>query len=165
MLENRGEIMSEEMTTNDTNVEVEDVESAPIDNLRNAYKQEKAERKALQQELMNVALGSMGLDPSKGIGKAVVKTYSGKPNIDEIKSFVTEEFGDVQSTEAPTPEQPQDISENVTQAQSRVEQLNKIGVSSEPTDVMDAFKDVVSSGNVSDSIRARMAMMENNKDK
>jgi hypothetical protein len=30
---------------------------------------------------------------------------------------------------------------------------------------MDAFKDVVSSGNVSDSIRARMAMMENNKNK
>ena len=66
--------MSQDTTANDTNnVEVEDVESAPIDNLRNAYKQEKAERKALQQELMNVALSSMGLDPSKGVGKAVPK--------------------------------------------------------------------------------------------
>ena len=68
--------MSQDTTANDTNnVEVEDVESVPIDNLRNAYKQEKAERKALQQELMNVALSSMGLDPSKGVGKAVLKSF------------------------------------------------------------------------------------------
>ena len=156
--------MSQDITANDTNnVEVEDVESAPIDNLRNAYKQEKAERKALQQELMNVALSSMVLDPSKGVGKAVLKTYEGKPNVDEIKSFVTEEFGDVVEG-ASAPQEPQvDVSENVIQAQSRVEQLNKIGVSSEPVDVMDAFNEVVSSGDVKQSIAARLAMMENQK--
>ena len=156
--------MSQDTTANDTNnVEVEDVESAPIDNLRNAYKQDKAERKALQQELMNVALSSMGLDPSKGVGKAVLKTYEGKPNVDEIKSFVTEEFGDVVEG-APAPQEPQvDVSENVIQAQSRVEQLNKIGVSSEPVDVMDAFNEVVSSGDVKQSIAAKLAMMENQK--
>ena len=135
--------MSEDTTANDTNnVEVEDVESAPIDNLRNAYKQEKAERKALQQELMDVALSSMGLDPSKGIGKAVLKTYEGKPNVEETKN---------------------DVSDNVIQAQSRVEQLNKIGVSSEPVDVMDAFKEVVSSGDVKQSIAAKLAMIEKTK--
>ena len=80
--------MSQDTTANDTNnVEVEDVESAPIDNLRNAYKQEKAERKALQQELMNVALSSMGLDPSKGVGKAVLKPM--KVNQTLMKSKVS----------------------------------------------------------------------------
>jgi len=154
--------MSEDTTINDTNnTEVEDVESGGIDNLRTAYKQEKAERKALQQELMNVALSSMGLDPTKGVGKAVLKTYDGKPNIEEIKSFVTEEFGDVvNSTPVSNQEPQQSVSDNVIQAQSRVEQLNKIGVSSQPVDVMDAFRDVVKSGNVTQSLRAKMALIE-----
>ena len=65
---------------------------------------------------------------------------------------------------APAPQEPQvDVSENVIQAQSRVEQLNKIGVSSEPVDVMDAFNEVVSSGDVKQSIAAKLAMMENQK--
>jgi hypothetical protein len=154
--------MSEDTTINDTNnTEVEDVESGGIDNLRTAYKQEKAERKALQQELMNVALSSMGLDPTKGVGKAVLKTYDGKPNIEEIKSFVTEEFGDVVNSTPVSNQEPQEsVSDNVIQAQSRVEQLNKIGVSSQPVDVMDAFRDVVKSGNVTQSLRAKMALIE-----
>jgi hypothetical protein len=154
--------MSEDTTINDTNnTEVEDVESGGIDNLRTAYKQEKAERKALQQELMNVALSSMGLDPTKGVGKAVLKTYDGKPNIEEIKSFVTEEFGDVVNSTPVSNQEPQEsVSDNVIQAQSRVDQINKIGVSSQPVDVMDAFRDVVKSGNVTQSLRAKMALIE-----
>ena len=141
-------------------VNTEAPDEGGIQQLREEYKKLKAENKAYKQNVMNSALQSLGLEADKGIGKAVTKMYDGEMNGEAIAAFVQEEFGEVGAIDAKT--EP-DTADNVVQAQSRVEQLNKIGVSSEPTDVMDAFKDVVSSGNVSDSIKARMAMMENKK--
>ena len=81
---------------------------------------------------MNGALQSLGLEADKGIGKAVTKLYDGEMDVTSIQEFIQNEFGDAINAE-PTvaPEQ----ADNVVEAQSRVEQLNKIGVNAEPTDI------------------------------
>jgi len=145
---------------------IEQPEENSIAQLRDEYKKLKAENKAFKQNLMNSVLNSMGLDADKGIGKAVTKLYDGDVNVEAIQEFVKTEFGEVGAIDANTqPEEP--VTENVVQAQSRVEQLNKLGVDTKPQDVMSAFKEYVNSPETStrQSISAKLAMMDNPKDK
>ena len=74
--------------------------------------------------------------------------------------FVAQEFGEVSSSEQPS-QQP-DINSNVVEAQSRVEQLNKIGVNNEPTDVRQEFQKFVtdSSNSTRDVINAKLRMID-----
>ena len=131
-----------------------------IKQLREEYKKLKAENKQFKADAMNAALGSLGLEADKGIGKAVTKLYDGEATVDAIKEFVAQEFGEVSSSEQPsaTPE----VNNNVVEAQSRVEQLNKIGVSAEPVDVSQEFLNFVrdSKTKPKDSINAKLRMIE-----
>jgi hypothetical protein len=105
-------------------------------------------------------LSSLGLEPDKGIGKAVTKLYDGDLTVEAIQEFVAQEFGEVSSSEQPS-QQP-DINSNVVEAQSRVEQLNKIGVNNEPTDVRQEFQKFVTDSNNStrDVINAKLRMID-----
>ena len=68
-----------------------------------------------------------------GLGKAVTKLYDGDVTVDAITDFVSKEFGEVNAINADTtPASPPN--QNVIEAQSRVEQLNKLGVESTPAD-------------------------------
>tara|TARA_R110000737_G_scaffold216546_1_gene232973 strand:- start:150 stop:635 length:486 start_codon:yes stop_codon:yes gene_type:complete len=118
-------------------VAVEEVEES-LDNenikqLRQEYKKLKAENKQYKSVAMDSALNSIGLSSDKGLGKAVTKLYDGDVTVDAITDFVSKEFGEVNAINADTiptatPNQ------NVIEAQSRVEQLNKLGVQPTPED-------------------------------
>ena len=71
---------------------------------------------------------------------------------------LAQEFGEVSSSEQPS----EDVVSNVVEAQSRVEQLNKIGVNAEPQDVSAEFLKFVRSSDTKprDSINAKLRMME-----
>ena len=130
-----------------------------IKQLRDEFKKLKAENKAFKAQAMDSALQSLGLEPEKGIGKAVTKLYDGEMDVTSIKDFVQNEFGDAINAEpAVAPQQ----ADNVVEAQSRVEQLNAIGVNAEPTDVSDEFIKFVRDSNTKpgDSINAKLRMME-----
>tara|TARA_B100001109_G_scaffold218961_1_gene189313 strand:+ start:130 stop:600 length:471 start_codon:yes stop_codon:yes gene_type:complete len=148
-----------EEITQQENTESADESTEGIKQLREEYKKLKAENKQFKADAMNNALGSLGLTADKGIGKAVTKLYDGDANVDSIKEFVAQEFGEVSSSEQPS-ETP--VAENVIEAQSRVEQLNKIGVNAEPVDIGKEFLNFVTDSNTStrDSINAKMRMME-----
>jgi len=107
-------------------------------------------------------LQSIGLDADKGIGKAVTKLYDGEMNSESIAQFVQEEFGEGVSNVTNEPVQEPTVADNVVQAQSRVEQLNKVGVDNKPLDTMAEFKQFVNSSETStkQSIAAKLAMME-----
>jgi hypothetical protein len=109
---------------------------------------------------MDNALSSLGLQADKGIGKAVTKLYDGEVTVDAIKEFVAQEFGEVSSSEQPSaaPE----VTNNVVEAQSRVEQLNRIGVNAEPTDISQEFRKFITDSNARprDTINAKLRMME-----
>jgi len=133
----------------------------PTDNikqLREEFKKLKAENKQFKADAMNSALGSLGLNAEKGIGKAVVKLYEGDVTVDGVKDFVAQEFGEVSSSEQPS----NNLASNVVEAQSRVEQLNKLGVNSNPENIGDEFMKFVTDSNTKpgDSINAKLRMME-----
>ena len=157
MLEKMEKIM-EENTEQIENTTVEEDSSDGIKQLREEYKKLKAENKEFKANAMNNALSSLGLTADKGLGKAVTKLYDGEVTVDAIKDFVAQEFGEVSSSEQPS----EDVVSNVVEAQSRVEQLNKIGVNAEPQDVSAEFLKFVKSSdtNPRDSINAKLRMME-----
>tara|TARA_A100001201_G_scaffold20661_1_gene23049 strand:- start:21 stop:515 length:495 start_codon:yes stop_codon:yes gene_type:complete len=157
MLEKMEKIM-EENTEQIENTTVEEDSSDGIKQLREEYKKLKAENKQFKANAMNNALSSLGLTADKGLGKAVTKLYDGEVTVDAIKDFVAQEFGEVSSSEQPS----EDVVSNVVEAQSRVEQLNKIGVNAEPQDVSAEFLKFVRSSDTStrDSINAKLRMME-----
>tara|TARA_S200000501_G_C20788522_1_gene728387 strand:+ start:749 stop:1264 length:516 start_codon:yes stop_codon:yes gene_type:complete len=130
-----------------------------IKQLRDEFKKLKAENKAFKAQAMDSALQSLGLEPEKGIGKAVTKLYDGEMDVTSIKDFVQNEFGDAINAEPTVAPQQAD---NVVEAQSRVEQLNAIGVNAEPTDVSEEFIKFVRDSNTKpgDSINAKLRMME-----
>ena len=157
MLEKMEKIM-EENTEQIENTTVEEDSSDGIKQLREEYKKLKAENKEFKANAMNNALSSLGLTADKGLGKAVTKLYDGEVTVDAIKDFVAQEFGEVSNSEQPS----EDVVSNVVEAQSRVEQLNKIGVNAEPQDVSAEFLKFVRSSdtNPRDSINAKLRMME-----
>jgi hypothetical protein len=148
------------MTEEQINTESNDDNA--IAQLRDEYKRLKAENKAYKQNVMNSALQSIGLDADKGIGKAVTKLYDGEMNSESIAQFVQEEFGEGVANVTNEPVQEPTVADNVVQAQSRVEQLNKVGVDNKPLDTMAEFKQFVNSSETStkQSIAAKLAMME-----
>ena len=131
-----------------------------LERLREEYKKLKAENKQFKANAMNTALGSLGLSADKGIGKAVTKLYEGEPTVESIKEFVSQEFGEVSNSEQPSAVQ--SVTENVVEAQSRVEQLNKIGVNAEPVDVSQEFLGFVkdSENSTRDVINAKLRMLD-----
>jgi hypothetical protein len=133
-----------------------------IKQLREEFKKLKAENKQFKATAMNSALNSMGLSADKGIGKAVTKLYDGDVTVDAIKEFVAQEFGEVSSSEQPS----DNIANNVVEAQSRVEQLNKLGVNAEPVDISQEFNRFVSNPDVStrDKINAKLRMIDSLKE-
>jgi len=137
-----------------------------IKQLREEFKKIKAENKQLKGQAMHSALNEIGLNPEVGLGKAVTKLYDGDVTTASIKQFVETEFGEVNAIDAATPQEMPPANQNVVDAQSRVEQLNKLGVNAEPQNVMDEFAKFVNNPDTSvkDSLRAKFAMIENEKD-
>tara|TARA_R100000742_G_C4278012_1_gene100411 strand:+ start:262 stop:750 length:489 start_codon:yes stop_codon:yes gene_type:complete len=144
------------------NNNVEEVDN--IKQLREEYKKLKAENKEFKANAMSSALSTLGLEADKGIGKAVTKLYDGDVTVEAISEYVAKEFGEVSSSE---PTEQKDVSENVVQAQNRVEQLNQLGVNAEPVDISQEFAAFINSSETStrDSINAKLRMMDNLKNK
>ena len=130
-----------------------------IKQLRDEFKKHKAENKAFKAQAMNTALESLGLEADKGIGKAVTKLYDGEMNVTDIKDFVNNEFGDAINAE---PVVENKVADNVTEAQGRVEQLNKLGINAEPVDISQEFNNFINDSNTStrDSINAKLRMLD-----
>jgi hypothetical protein len=153
-------IMEENTQMENTTDEVVDESTDGIKQLREEYKKLKAENKQFKANAMDNALSSLGLEADKGIGKAVTKLYDGEVTVDAIKEFVAQEFGEVSSSEQPSAAP--DVTNNVVEAQSRVEQLNKIGVNAEPVDISQEFRKFVTDSNAKprDTINAKLRMLD-----
>ena len=152
--------MEENTQQVNTTEEVVDESTDGIKQLREEYKKLKAENKQFKAQAMTNALGQLGLEADKGLGKAVTKLYDGDISVDAIKDFVAQEFGEVSSSTQQSASS--QVTDNVVEAQSRVEQLNKLGVNAEPTDVSSEFLKFVKDSNTStrDTINAKLRMLD-----
>mgnify|MGYP003120656331 FL=1 len=156
--------MEENTQQVNTTEEVADESTDGIKQLREEYKKLKAENKQFKAQAMTNALGQLGLEADKGLGKAVTKLYDGDISVDAIKDFVAQEFGEVSSSTQQSASS--QVTDNVVEAQSRVEQLNKLGVNAEPVDVKSEFSKFINDSNTStrDSINAKLRMLDSLKE-
>lgn len=103
--------------------------------LREAYQREKERRIAAETQLLAGAFGDLGLDPSKGLGKAIAKEYEGEPTAEALAEYAEKEYG----WERPeTPENPQ--APQIRQGEQRLQQVQGSSRSAEPQSETEALK-------------------------
>ena len=150
--------MSEEIT-NET-----DVQSTPEDKNWKAIREE---NKALKDELAqfqvkerDTLFQEIGLDRTKGIGKAADQMYEGDLAADALKAFVTEEFGEEVFGQ-------QDSFRNTVNAgQGRLDNLgSQAQAVNANTSVQEQIAEAQKSGRVRDSIASKMQALDELKEK
>lgn len=103
-----------------------------------------------RQEVFNKA----GLDTTKGVGKAVEMMYEGDMTVEGIQQYASEEFG----VEFGNQDRLQD---NVEQSQERLNKIQKNSVVDlYNTDVVSQVREIEKSGNVRNSIAAKLSVIE-----
>jgi len=150
--------MSEEIT-NET-----DVQSTPEDKNWKAIREE---NKALKDELAqfqvkerDTLFQEIGLDRTKGIGKAADQMYEGDLAADALKAFVTEEFGEDVFGQ-------QDSFRNTVNAgQERLDNLaSQAQAVNANISVQEQIAEAQKSGRVRDSIASKMQALDELKEK
>ena len=103
-----------------------------------------------RQEVFNQA----GLDTTKGVGKAVEMMYEGDLTVEGIQDYASQEFG----VEFGNQDRLQD---NVEQSQDRLDNIQKNSVVDlYNTDAISQVKEIEKSGNVRNSIAAKLSVIE-----
>ena len=105
-----------------------------------------------------------GLDTSKGVGKAVEMMYEGDLNIQGIQQYAIEEFG-VDFGQQGGMQEP--VSPKVQEQEQSQERLNNIQNNSVvdiyDEDIVGQIREIEKSGNVRNSIAAKLAGIEEDK--
>ena len=124
----------------------------------------KAELEALKAEKMDGIFNQMGLDTSKGFGKALKQVYDGEANLEAVSEFAKAEYGyeagNVAQEEVTPPVEEQPVTDD---ARARVAALDANSQSDVPEDVLSQLQDIVAKGSTKDAITAKLTLMENEK--
>jgi hypothetical protein len=157
------------MTDNYTDAGEETIdESSGAKQMRQKIKsqeQENADLKArlamYEQEKLETAVTKIGLDPNAGFGKALKQVYKGDVNDDALLDFAKQEYG-YEPTGVAGQDAPQPVQDAVIQsdARARVEALESSSKSVVPKDASEILAKVAESGSTKDSIRAKLNIME-----
>ena len=106
-----------------------------------------------RQEFFNKA----GLDTTKGVGKAVEMMYEGDMTVEGIQQYASEEFG----VEFGNQDRLQDTVQATEQSQDRlnnIQQNSVVDLYNE--DVVSQVREVEKSGNIRNSIAAKLSVIE-----
>ena len=100
---------------------------------------------------------SAGLDTTKGVGKAVEMMYEGDMTVDGIQAYASQEFG----VEFGQQDRLQEAVQSTEQSQERLNniQANSV-VDTYDTDVISQVREIEQSGNVRNSIAAKLSVIE-----
>ena len=106
-----------------------------------------------RQEVFNKA----GLDTTKGVGKAVEMMYEGDMTVEGIQQYASEEFG----VEFGNQDRLQDTVEATEQSQDKLNNIQKNSVVDlYNEDVVSQVREVEKSGNIRNSIAAKLSVIE-----
>jgi hypothetical protein len=106
-----------------------------------------------RQEVFNKA----GLDTTKGVGKAVEMMYEGDMTVEGIQQYASEEFG----VEFGNQDRLQDTVRATEQSQDRLNNIQQNSVVDlYNTDVVSQVREIEKSGNVRNSIAAKLSVIE-----
>ena len=124
----------------------------------------KAELEALKTEKMDGIFNQMGLETSKGFGKALKQVYDGEATLEAVSEFAKAEYGyesgNVAQEEGTHPVEEQPVPDD---ARARVAALDANSQSDVPEDVLSQLQDIVAKGSAKDAITAKLTLMENEK--
>ena len=141
--------MSEEINDTDSSVSGEDKN----------WKAIREENKALKEELVKYQtqerdnlFNQIGLDRTKGVGKAADLMYEGDLEVNALKAFITEEFG-----EEVVSGQQDSIRNTMNESQSRLDALNQ---SAQAINTAPSYQEQIAqaqqTGRVRDSIATKL---------
>jgi len=136
-----------------------------IDRKDDTIKKLEAELASYKDKEIDNVFGNLGLSTDKGFGKALKQVYDGPVDAESISQFAKDEYGweptgQVQEVTQPEPEpQVQD------DARSRVAALDANSSSDVPMSVNDELVAALKGASVKDSLRAKLTIMDNEKQK
>ena len=135
-----------------------------IDRKSDENAQLKAELEALKAEKMDGIFNQIGLDASKGFGKALKQVYDGEASVEAVAEFAKAEYGfeagNVAQEEVTLPVEEQPVQDD---ARARVAALDANSQSDVPGDVLDKLQNIIAKGSTKDAITAKLTLMENEK--
>lgn len=76
--------------------------------LQQHVKKLEAENATYRAQLVGVHLDALGLDPEKGLGKAILKEYKGEISVEAVAAFAKDEYGHESAT---PPEAPAEVTQ------------------------------------------------------
>ena len=123
-----------------------------------------AELEALKTEKMDGIFNQMGLETSKGFGKALKQVYDGEATLEAVSEFAKAEYGyeagNVVQEDITQPVEEQPVQDD---ARARVAALDANSKSDVPEDVLGQLQEIVAKGSTKDAIRAKLTLMEDEK--
>ena len=143
-------IMTEELNNSDTG----EKNWKEMREKLNLYEAKIAEYEGKErQEVFNKA----GLDTTKGVGKAVEMMYEGDMTVEGIQQYASEEFG----VEFGNQDRLQDTVQATEQSQDRLNNIQQNSVVDlYNTDVVSQVREIEKSGNIRNSIAAKLSVIE-----
>ena len=116
---------------------------------------------SFQEKEMDSAVKDIGLDPTTGFGKALKQVYKGDVSNEALLEFAKQEYG-YEAEGVAEQETPQTVQNTAVQsdARARVEALGDSSQSIVPQDASELLQKVTDSGNTQDSIRAKLNLMD-----
>ena len=147
--------MTEELNNSEEQAKDSDKNWKEMREKLESYESKIAEFEAKER---NQVFQSAGLDTTKGVGKAVEMMYEGDMTVEGIQTYASEEFG----VEFGQQDRLQETVQSTEQSQERLNniQANSSVVDTYDTDVVGQVREIEKSGNVRDSIAAKLSVIE-----
>ena len=134
-----------------------------IDRKDDAIKKLEAELASYKDKEIDNVFGSLGLSTDKGFGKALKQVYDGPVDTESISQFAKDEYGWEPTGQVQEVTQPEPAPQVQDDARSRVAALDANSTSDVPLDVNQQLAQVLKGASVKDSLRAKLSIMENEK--
>jgi len=134
-----------------------------IDRKDDTIKKLEAELASYKDKEINNVFSKLGLSTDKGFGKALKQVYDGPVDTESIAQFAKDEYGfeaTGQVQEEPQPEVAPVVQDD---ARSRVAALDANSQSDVPRNVLDDLQNIIAKGTPKDSIRAKLNLLEQDK--
>ena len=146
--------------------EVEDTEneqeSSVLRALRRELKNVKKERDELRGFQRTATFKEAGLDPNKGIGKAVARLYDGELDVDAIREFAAAEFDwEPDASQTTTQQELTEVEQERLSAQQRADQLRTQTSPVLPPDLEKQIEDAEKAGDIRASIALKRQKLAN----
>ena len=128
-------------------------------------KKMEAELASYKDKELDNAFSKLGLQTDKGFGKALKQVYDGPVNTESIAQFAKDEYGFEAGGVVQEEPQTEEVPVAQDDARARVAALDANSKSEVPTDVMEQLQKIVASGDPQASIRAKLKLLDQEKNK